>query len=308
MSTRCQICRSVDRWNGSFCLTLTGRTVQYKHNAQFLRLFGLHGDVNDAHRAGANRLQNKNKQTEVQQWDTYPEPTELRLVGYLTELIWTLKFKSSVSTPNTNLQTCWQREISHVMSGTIFFILLTSPISALSAALRISDDQLHQNDGKKDARTERRQQDRGKVKADDEPGLTCLDKFFNCESECVEKPGDTQSILSNRLVKSRETWRKKFQSRRSVEFSRMAKRCSIGRMYRETCPDRRRPGTPELSWRVCRYRETCRPRIPRISRNPRNPKNSRRLRRLGSGRQWQILATKWQYFFELQVNLMHTNI
>ena len=28
-------------------------------NAQSLRLFGLHGDVNDAHRAGANRLQNK---------------------------------------------------------------------------------------------------------------------------------------------------------------------------------------------------------------------------------------------------------
>ena len=28
-------------------------------NAQSLRLFGLHSDVNDAHRAGANRLQNK---------------------------------------------------------------------------------------------------------------------------------------------------------------------------------------------------------------------------------------------------------
>ena len=35
------------------------RTVQYKLNAQSLRLFGLHRDVNDAHRAGANRLQNK---------------------------------------------------------------------------------------------------------------------------------------------------------------------------------------------------------------------------------------------------------
>ena len=35
----------------------SGRTVQCKLNAQFLRLFGLH-DVNDAHRAGANRLQN----------------------------------------------------------------------------------------------------------------------------------------------------------------------------------------------------------------------------------------------------------
>ena len=37
----------------------SGRTVQYKLNAQSLRLFDLHSDVNDAHRAGANRLQNK---------------------------------------------------------------------------------------------------------------------------------------------------------------------------------------------------------------------------------------------------------
>ena len=37
----------------------SGRTVQCKLNAQSLRLFGLHSDVNDAHRAGANRLQNE---------------------------------------------------------------------------------------------------------------------------------------------------------------------------------------------------------------------------------------------------------
>ena len=75
---------------------------------------------------------------EVEQWDMYPEPTELLLVGYLTELFWTPRFKSSVSTPNTNLQTYWQKRISHVMSGTIFFICLTSAISAYFAALRIS--------------------------------------------------------------------------------------------------------------------------------------------------------------------------
>ena len=40
----------------------SGRTAQYKLTAQFLRHFCLHGDVNDARRAGANRL--KNKQTE----------------------------------------------------------------------------------------------------------------------------------------------------------------------------------------------------------------------------------------------------
>ena len=41
-----------------FQVVNSGRTVQYKLNAQSLRLFGLHSDVNDAHRAGANRLQN----------------------------------------------------------------------------------------------------------------------------------------------------------------------------------------------------------------------------------------------------------
>ena len=42
-----------------FQVECTDGTVQYKLNAQSLRLFGLHRDVNDAHGAGANRLQNK---------------------------------------------------------------------------------------------------------------------------------------------------------------------------------------------------------------------------------------------------------
>ena len=42
-----------------FVFESTGRTVQYKLNAQYLRLIGLHRDVNEAHRAGANRLRNK---------------------------------------------------------------------------------------------------------------------------------------------------------------------------------------------------------------------------------------------------------
>ena len=41
----------------------SGRTVQYKLNAQSLRLFGLHSDVNDARLSGANRLQNKQSST-----------------------------------------------------------------------------------------------------------------------------------------------------------------------------------------------------------------------------------------------------
>ena len=45
-----------------FQVECTDRTVQYKLNAQSLRLFGLHRDVNDAHRAGANRLQKQTNQ------------------------------------------------------------------------------------------------------------------------------------------------------------------------------------------------------------------------------------------------------
>ena len=48
-----------------FHVECTDRTVQYKLNAQSLRLFGLHRDVNDAHRAGANRLQNTKKQIKM---------------------------------------------------------------------------------------------------------------------------------------------------------------------------------------------------------------------------------------------------
>ena len=44
-----------------FQVECTDRTAQYKLDAQSLRLFGLYKDVNDAHRAGANRLQHKNK-------------------------------------------------------------------------------------------------------------------------------------------------------------------------------------------------------------------------------------------------------
>ena len=52
-----------------FLFVNTDRTLQFKLNAQFLRLFGVHSDVNDAHRAGANRLkkqkQNKNDRCNI---------------------------------------------------------------------------------------------------------------------------------------------------------------------------------------------------------------------------------------------------
>ena len=104
----------------------------------------------------------------------YPEPKELLLIGCQTELIWTPRIKSSMSTPNTNMQTHWHKGISHVMSGTIFSSVKHQPFQLTLLLSEFQLDLLHQNDGEKDARTARREQDRGKVKADDdEPGLTC---------------------------------------------------------------------------------------------------------------------------------------
>ena len=48
----------------------------------------------------------------ARQWDMFPEPTELLLIGYSIESIWTPKFKSNTLTPKTNSQTYWPREIS----------------------------------------------------------------------------------------------------------------------------------------------------------------------------------------------------
>ena len=83
-------------------------------------------------------------------------------------------------------------------------------------------------------------QDCGEIQANgDEPHQFCLDKFFDCEqSDCVEKPGDTQSFKSTSWIIKEACCGKrksKFQLRRSVEFSRMAKRCSTFPLHRETC-------------------------------------------------------------------------
>ena len=151
------------------------------------------------------------------------EPTGLLWIGCLTGLIWIPRFKFGTSTPNINSQTYWPKVISHVMSGTIFFICSTSAISALFAALRISAWLA----APKRRRRGCRKKKEDKIVANSKPtamNLTsnCLDKFLIREpSDCVEKPRDTQSIY-------RETCRegkKKFKTRRSVEFSRKAERC-----------------------------------------------------------------------------------
>ena len=76
------------------------------------------------------------KREEARQWDMFPEPTSLLLISCLIESIWTARSKSSTLTPRSNSQTCWEREISHVMNGIIFCVCLTSAIPVPSIVLK----------------------------------------------------------------------------------------------------------------------------------------------------------------------------
>ena len=60
----------------------SGRTAQYKLSGQSLRLFRLHSDVNDAHRAGANPLQNNKQPSKVS--STTPSLTTTHSCRYVT--------------------------------------------------------------------------------------------------------------------------------------------------------------------------------------------------------------------------------
>ena len=62
------------------------------------------------------------------------------------------------------------------------------------------------------------------------------------------------------------------RDRNNVEFSRMAMRCISGREYRETCRDRRRPGTPEFPEDSV---STGKPVTPGYSGYPETPGDSR---------------------------------
>ena len=109
-------------------------------------------------------------------------------------------------------------------------LLNISHFSLIYCSQNFSLTSWHGSDGEKDARTERRREDCGKVKADVELGLTCpLQILSTVQSPIASKsPGDTQGTLSKWLDKYRETWSKRIQSRRSVEFSSVGKRCGSG--------------------------------------------------------------------------------
>ena len=170
------------------------------------------------------------------------EPTELLLIDCLKELTWNLRFKSDTLTLNIETRRhidkrklhTWQMEQSSLCVQHQSFQL------SLLCFKNFSFDQLHQNDGEKDARTGTEEEDCNKVKADDdEPDRHCLDKFFICEqSDCDEKSGDTQSLKSTDWM-FRTAWREKKKEIPIPTQRRVLKDdkgYSTGCLYRETCP------------------------------------------------------------------------
>ena len=84
------------------------------------------------------------------------------------------------------------------------------------------------------------------------------------QSDCVENPGDTQSFRSTDCI-LRETWRtikSKFQSRRIVEFSRMAKGCSTEHKHRGTCRNLQHMDTKDIQKTLETPHKLCSETLP----------------------------------------------
>ena len=84
----------------------TDRTVQYKLTAQSLRLFGLHSDVNDAHRAGANRLQKKQNKVVADHLRSLAELAPLLYKPATSRLLSGVELCRALLTPSGPSQQC----------------------------------------------------------------------------------------------------------------------------------------------------------------------------------------------------------
>ena len=115
-------------------------------------------------------------QKEVQPWDTFPKPTDLRLVGYLTEATWTQKSKSSMLTPKTNSLTFWPKEVSHVMNGIIFSVCPIWAFFSSASCPEAMPKRMQQETG----------EERSEIEADDESGVKDCGKVSDGTGfECI---------------------------------------------------------------------------------------------------------------------------
>ena len=201
---------------------------------------------------------------EVQQWDTYPEPTELLKTGCLTELIRIRRFDTNKQLADMLTEGNFTRdEWNHLLRSfkiSHFSWIYCSQNFSLTSCTEAMAKRIQ----------EQKREER--IVAKSKPTLN-LASLVSANSSTVQSPI---------ALKARDTWSKRLQSRRSVEFSSVAKRCSSGWKYEETGSDRRRPWTPEFPWRFKKYGET------------------RRFRKRRHQRQRQNLATQSPYIYRLR--------
>ena len=84
--------------------------------------------------------------------------------------------------------------------------------------------------------------------------------FISEQSDCVEESPGYSKLQVDRLDYQgslMQTHGSKFQSRRSVQFSRTAKRCSTVLQHRETCGNGHGSELSESAGRTLQHRETC---------------------------------------------------
>ena len=128
------------------------------------------------------------KGAEVHSRDTCQEPTELRLIGYSTESIWTPRSKSNMLTPKTQLAVILTKgnftrdEWEH-----LFVFVQHQPF------------QFHQWSWGDVEENTRRCRKRCKIKADDQFGITIQREGSERASlDCIGKPGENQIWKSER--------------------------------------------------------------------------------------------------------------
>ena len=164
-------------------------------------------------------------------------------------LIWTDKFKSVTLTPKTNSQTCWLKEISHVMSGTIFFICFLSAISAPLAAPRIFSLATCSTMAKRiqDQKEEER------VVSKSRPAVVNLSSFIAATSSAASSPIASESLGMPTASgnPTAEYWTKLMG--RSVDVSKAIQGCILRRV------DGKAAGRPVASRRRRRrrFRQSC---------------------------------------------------
>ena len=157
--------------------------------------------------------------------------TEFFLIGYLTESIWTPRFKFRCNdTKHQIADILTKGNFTRDEWNNLLSLFQHQPFQLSLCCAKNLSFLCHRKDGEKDARTERRRPDCGEIQANgDEPDQFCSYKFFICELfDCVEKSGilkasSRQVGLSGKLGACAN---QSSNADSSVELSGLAKRCS----------------------------------------------------------------------------------